>query len=102
MRSIPSPIFLAAALALLFAAPAQAQVSGTFNGWTFTVSGSAGGFANYTICDTAPKVGDFYVACAGGPNANNSTPFSPGPVPGPATFQVNSTAAGWDFGGAPR
>ncbi len=100
MRSIPSYLLLPASLALLFAAPAQAQVSGTFNGWTFTVSGSAGGFANYTICDTAPKVGDFYVACAGGPNAKNSTSFSSGLVPGHATFEVKSTAAGWDFGGA--
>jgi predicted porin len=100
MRSIPLPLLLAAMLALLVATPARAQVSATFNGWTFTASGAAGGFANYTICDSAPKVGDFYVACANGPGTKNSTAFSSGLVPGHITFDVKTTAAGWDIGGA--
>jgi len=100
MRSLRLSFLLASLLALPIASPARAQVSGTFNGWTLTVSGSAGGFASYTICDKAPKVGDFYVACAGGPDVKNSTSISSGLVPGHATFEVKSTAAGWDFGGA--
>jgi predicted porin len=87
-------------MALPVSTPAQAQVSTTLNGWTFTASGAAGGFANYTICDTAPKVGDFYVACAGGPDTKNSASFSSGLVPGHITFGVKTTAAGWDIGGA--
>jgi predicted porin len=100
MRSLPFFFLLAALLALPIGSPAQAEVSAKFGGWTFTVSGAAGGFGNYTLCDKAAKVGDFYVACANGPNGKNSTSFSSGLVPGHLTFEVKTTAGGWDVGGA--
>jgi len=100
MRSLSLFFLLAALLALPIASPAQAEVSAKFGEWTFTVSGAAGGFGNYTICDKAAKVGDFYVACANGPDGKNSTAFSSGLVPGHITFEVKTTAAGWDVGGA--
>jgi predicted porin len=98
MRFIPPSFTLAVLLALPFAS--QAQVSANFNGWTFTASGAAGGFGNYTFCDKAPKVGDFYVACANGPDTKNSTSFSSGLVPGHLTLEVKTAAGGWDVGGA--
>jgi predicted porin len=100
MRSVPLSFLLTVFLALPFAPAAHAEISAEFKGWTFAVSGSAGGFANYTFCDKAPPVGDFYVACAGGPTAKNSTSFSSGLVPGHLTFEVKTAAAGWDVSGA--
>lgn len=89
-----------AALILLTAGTAEAQLTAEVGGWQVTLSGGAGGFLTMTSCDKSASPGiTGGIACAVGPDGKNRSAVESGLMPGFIDVNVKTTASGWDVGG---